>query len=242
MSRHLTDLPTGAWRLIGLMLVAAVSACGNSQVTAPNAAAPTAVNPVRESNLVTDPLDSLTVTHTFDELNPHCQFGDTLANPYEGLSFESTPYYGACTSPNGTVALIPSNPATMGLLEVVMDLPRPAQSASVDIYDVDPSSDVTLNAYDSLGNLVTSTSSSTKSAWVTLTVTGNFQRLGIAAGQGNTFIDNLTTTFAPVAVVRGPATNGGPTSPDQCKNDGWMQFGFRNQGQCVSFVETGKRR
>ncbi|MCL4247129.1 MAG: hypothetical protein KJ065_03140 [Anaerolineae bacterium] len=26
---------------------------------------------------------------------------------------------------------------------------------------------------------------------------------------------------------------------DECKNDGWMQFGFRNQGQCVRFIETG---
>ena len=30
-----------------------------------------------------------------------------------------------------------------------------------------------------------------------------------------------------------------PTSTDQCKNLGWMDFGFRNQGQCVAFVNTG---
>jgi hypothetical protein len=29
-------------------------------------------------------------------------------------------------------------------------------------------------------------------------------------------------------------------SKDQCKNGGWEDFGFRNQGQCVRFVETGK--
>lgn len=27
---------------------------------------------------------------------------------------------------------------------------------------------------------------------------------------------------------------------EACKNDGWMQFGFRNQGQCVRFAQTGK--
>lgn len=27
-----------------------------------------------------------------------------------------------------------------------------------------------------------------------------------------------------------------PTSKDQCKNGGYAQFGFRNQGQCVAFV------
>ncbi len=27
-----------------------------------------------------------------------------------------------------------------------------------------------------------------------------------------------------------------PTSTDQCKNGGWQQFGFKNQGRCVVFV------
>ena len=32
-----------------------------------------------------------------------------------------------------------------------------------------------------------------------------------------------------------------PTSKDQCKNGGFENFGFRNQGQCVSFVASGGR-
>jgi hypothetical protein len=31
-----------------------------------------------------------------------------------------------------------------------------------------------------------------------------------------------------------------PTVAGQCKNDGWMNFGFPNQGQCIQFVNTGK--
>lgn len=31
-----------------------------------------------------------------------------------------------------------------------------------------------------------------------------------------------------------------PEAKDDCKNDGWEQFGFKNQGQCVRFIETGK--
>ena len=27
-----------------------------------------------------------------------------------------------------------------------------------------------------------------------------------------------------------------PTSVEQCKNGGWQQFGFKNQGRCVAFV------
>ncbi len=33
-----------------------------------------------------------------------------------------------------------------------------------------------------------------------------------------------------------------PTAKDQCKNNGWRNFpGFKNQGDCVSFVATGGR-
>lgn len=31
-----------------------------------------------------------------------------------------------------------------------------------------------------------------------------------------------------------------PATKDECKDGGWEAFGFRNQGQCVRFVETGK--
>jgi len=30
-----------------------------------------------------------------------------------------------------------------------------------------------------------------------------------------------------------------PVTKDDCKDGGWMAFGFKNQGQCVDFVETG---
>ena len=30
-----------------------------------------------------------------------------------------------------------------------------------------------------------------------------------------------------------------PTSTEQCKDGGWEAFGFKNQGDCVSFVTTG---
>jgi hypothetical protein len=30
-----------------------------------------------------------------------------------------------------------------------------------------------------------------------------------------------------------------PTAKDQCKGDGWKQFGFQNQGQCIAFVNHG---
>jgi hypothetical protein len=30
-----------------------------------------------------------------------------------------------------------------------------------------------------------------------------------------------------------------PTTKDQCKGDGWKQFGLKNQGQCIAFVDHG---
>ena len=32
----------------------------------------------------------------------------------------------------------------------------------------------------------------------------------------------------------------GPVSKDDCRDGGWVAFGFVNQGQCVRMVETGK--
>ncbi len=50
-------------------------------------------------------------------------------------------------------------------------------------------------------------------------------------------IDNLTLTSGPIPVSP-------PTSKDQCKNNGWMTFNtprtFKNQGDCIQFVNTGK--
>jgi hypothetical protein len=30
-----------------------------------------------------------------------------------------------------------------------------------------------------------------------------------------------------------------PVTRDQCRNGGWQRYGFRNQGQCIRFVNTG---
>jgi hypothetical protein len=50
------------------------------------------------------------------------------------------------------------------------------------------------------------------------------------AGAG-TGIGSVTITYTAL-----------PTSKEQCKEDGWKNFGttFKNQGQCVSFVEAEK--
>ena len=77
---------------------------------------------------------------------------------------------------------------------------------------------------------------------------GAGQRLPRAAHDegGLMFRLRLLSTIATVALVTGvlgagPATaQGQPETKDDCKNGGWMQFGFKNQGQCIRFVNTGQ--
>jgi choice-of-anchor C domain-containing protein len=40
--------------------------------------------------------------------------------------------------------------------------------------------------------------------------------------------------------IRVFAAGNDPETMDDCKKGGWEQYGFRNQGQCVRFVQTGK--
>jgi hypothetical protein len=44
-------------------------------------------------------------------------------------------------------------------------------------------------------------------------------------------------TFEVVVVPEAPVN---PVTKDNCKNGGWMAYGFRNQGQCIRFVQTGR--
>jgi ATP-dependent Clp protease ATP-binding subunit ClpC len=44
----------------------------------------------------------------------------------------------------------------------------------------------------------------------------------------------------PVGVALGQSARA-PTGKEQCKDDGWRNFPqFKNQGECVAFVEPGK--
>ena len=179
--------------------------------------------------VVVDPLDPNTETHTFDELPLNCAWDATIPNPYEGLSFLSTPYYGVCNSGNGTRALVPVNSSTLGsVTEVLIDLPEAASTVSIDAED-NGAAGVTLNGYDASGALVASEGNESTSDWTTIAISGDIHRIGLAMDQGGTFLDNLTITY-----------DRDPTDKDGCKKGGWEAFGFKNQGQCVRFVETGK--
>jgi hypothetical protein len=70
------------------------------------------------------------------------------------------------------------------------------------------------------------------------TVSGNFRDQGVASVQAAvhhataTLTESFTSSLAEPVLIA-------PTGKDDCKNDGWKGFPqFRNQGQCVSFVES----
>lgn len=45
----------------------------------------------------------------------------------------------------------------------------------------------------------------------------------------STFGDTITYDFDPAPMVK-----------DDCKKGGWEEYGFKNQGQCIRFVQTGQ--
>jgi hypothetical protein len=50
----------------------------------------------------------------------------------------------------------------------------------------------------------------------------------------------LSLELVVSAETNDPENKVGPENKDDCKNDGYEDYGFRNQGQCIRFVNTGK--
>ena len=76
-----------------------------------------------------------------------------------------------------------------------------------------------------LGSVYTQTGTIALDGSVSGTSTGNCQTFTMPAGS---------------FVVNEPEEPTDPATKEECKKGGWEDFGFKNQGQCVRFVETGK--
>jgi len=70
--------------------------------------------------------------------------------------------------------------------------------------------------------------------------TSDFPLVPPALGQGwlQRFQDYDSNNVGFMAELT--ALYAGPQAKDDCKNGGWEKYGFKNQGQCVRYVETGK--
>src|SRR5437762_4036227 len=62
---------------------------------------------------------------------------------------------------------------------------------------------------------------------------------GTSTGNTNTNLNSNTNVNSNTS---GQASPMSPSSKDDCKDDGWQKFGFKNQGQCVSSTTSGKDR
>jgi hypothetical protein len=84
----------------------------------------------------------------------------------------------------------------------------------------------------------TTTSTTTTSTTTTSTTTTSTTTTSTIPEEPST---TTTTTEAPTTTTT-EAPPGGPVDAGQCKKDGWRNFphlGFKNQGDCVSYVSTG---
>lgn len=61
--------------------------------------------------------------------------------------------------------------------------------------------------------------------------------LGLVAVFSLAIVGFSGTSYAQGPGGEGP-TIGAPTAKADCKHDGWMQYGFENQGECVAWVNT----
>lgn len=111
--------------------------------------------------------------------------------------------------------------------------------------------------YEAVSVLVPTLQAGTR-YWLTVVAAGS--ESVIAGWQWNSIADIGTSNTAgnqdgsplglwginPYPVTRGVfQINGGvtinrPTTKDQCKNSGWQTYGFKNQGQCVQFVNASR--
>lgn len=76
-----------------------------------------------------------------------------------------------------------------------------------------------------------------------LTKYGGYSVTGVqlVVDAGWFFGDGEQTAFADNTNIDGVVyTYDNPTDKDECKQGGWEDFGFRNQGQCIRYVNTGQ--
>jgi YVTN family beta-propeller protein len=77
-------------------------------------------------------------------------------------------------------------------------------------------------------------------------VTNNYSNtVSVIATSTNTVVATVAVDFYPVGVAITPQSTV-PTTAADCKNDGWLSLtrsdgsSFKNQGDCIQFVNTGK--
>jgi hypothetical protein len=164
------------------------------------------------------------------------------------------------TASSGFVGFVQGNAAIAGSPTIAADFSTPITGLSVEVAPgVQGTFEYTLTAFSQTGGVVATTSVIVTQdegdpahqgfGYVTMdlgrlprpatsfTLQGRFIRSSFGTRTCDEGTDCPSDPF-----VRAISYTVAPTSRDQCKNGGWRNFtGFKNQGDCVSFVATEAR-
>ena len=170
-----------------------------------------------------------TVTYDFNDLTPHCD-GTPVPNQVGDLTFVEA-LFTVCNDGSENFLLV-FDPAGSEIVTNTIELDGTATQVALDGEWLGSSPLApTVQAYDADGNPVAVGAFAFPGVRETVVLSG--------AGIAYFTITAGTTDFAlyTVTVTYGSSD---PTERIACKDGAWEAFGFRNQGQCVRFVETGK--
>lgn len=188
--------------------------------------------------------------------------GFTLVDPdYAGNDAFGAPQSGTTLFYVGPSTALVNNmaPGSNGITTLTKDDGGTFEVLSIDLGELDPVSpapvEVPFTGTRADGSTVTTTFTTDGAAgFETFTFEGFTDLVSLSWAQQAPFhqFDNITLD-PPVADPGTGETPGDPPTGEpqdlptadpvtkaDCMNHGWEDFGFRNQGQCVSFVETSK--
>lgn len=175
--------------------------------------------------------------YDWSDLPYDCVLGATIPSPYHDLEFVGGfAQLGVCRWSDivpgrpGQI-VVPSSDPWGSVEEVRIVLPHLASSVDAEAFEFRPGTGhTTLSAYDADGALLASAITGGSGVESLLVEAAGIAQIGIIG-------PSATSALGRLEVVYG---SNDPADRDACKGRGWEAFGFRNQGQCVRFVETGK--
>jgi hypothetical protein len=178
---------------------------------------------------------------TFTFVSTYSEDGFTLVDPDNGGSQA----FGAPQTQNdfyqGSTSLVNNTPGDVTVL--TKDDGGTFTAASIDIAelvvtDLRPR-DVNFTGTRADGSTVTATLTTDEVAgFETFTFQGFTDLVSLSWVQAPPFHQFDNIVLDPVAVAGGSSAD--PAAKDGCRNGGWEGLGFKNQGQCIRMVETGK--
>ena len=211
----------------------------------------------------TGPTGAVTSTATLGPVNTSGDEIFTATNLSSTCTANESGPVGSTTVTNGTIILqdpnpdvsgepgedirtIPTNPAPNTTYEGTVANVNDNFRAVFNEQIVNPDGSLTVNAYHlyllgptAIGDLYvaqTVCGVTTEVAPTTTTEATTTTSEATTTTQATTTTTQATTTTTQATTTTTAQPGNRPTNKEQCKNGGWAAFGFRNQGQCVSFV------